>query len=339
MTSDRALEDRIRRTYAAVATTTTIAERDDAPTIGDADAHRRPSRHWSVLVAAAAATCLVVGGVVVLVGSRGGTSEPAPAHTQPAPSTASQMPSSSRDALRAALRLWADFPVSASPRPLVLTSGTVLGPASGFTTNEAKEAFASGAFTEPTPFPTGPDRAAGYPVVTARTAFESMRADGSPVLGAPSPPTPLVVTAIQFRSASFDTDRGDRDLPAWLFSFRGVRDPAAVLAVAPSEQFPVPPGAEHVGNLGARVGPDGRTVTITFGGAPTTGPCSADYTVDQLTSDTAVAVILRSTRAPTPGVICPLVGHLREASITLPSPLGDRVLVQAPSGAPVVVDR
>jgi len=250
------------------------------------------------------------------------------------------MPSSSRHALRAALGLWADFPVSASPRPLVLTSGTVSGPASGFATGEAKEAFASGAFTEPTPFPVGPDRAAGYPVVTARTAFEAMRADGSPILGAPSPPTPLVVTAIQLGSASFDTDRGVRDLPAWLFSFRDVHDPAAVLAVAPSEQYPVPPGAEHVGNLGAQVSPDGRTVTVRFTGAPAgNGPCTEDYTIDHLSSDTAVAVIVRTTRAKAPGALCLLVGHPREVSLTLPLPLGDRVLVQAPSGAPVVVDR
>jgi hypothetical protein len=251
-------------------------------------------------------------------------------------SSRNAIPKSALQEMQAALRAWSAFPVTASPRPLVLTSDPVSAPARGFSTNDAKEAFLTGVFTAPAAFPAGPQRADGYPVVTAEEALAVLRAEGTPASGAPRPPTPLVITTIRFGTASFGTDRGTRLLPAWLFSFAGVQDPGSVLAVAPSFRFAAP--AESIGgaSVGARLGPDGRTATIMFtGAAPGSGRCTADYTVDQLASDTAVAIRVRETRSSSG--LCSSLGYGRQQNLVLASPLGGRVLVDAATKGPVAI--
>ncbi len=70
-----------------------------------------------------------------------------------------------------------------------------------------------------------------------------------------------------------------------------------MLAVAPSSRFPAPPESLHRQSIGARPGPNGRTATIIFEGAASgNGPCTAAYTVDQVASNTAVAIRVRETR-------------------------------------------
>jgi hypothetical protein len=249
------------------------------------------------------------------------------------------IPESALREMRAALDAWASFPIDASVRPLVLTADPVSAPASGFRTVDAKEAFLTGLFTAPDAVPSGPQEADGFPVISAAQALAVMRAEGTPAGGAPRPPTPLVITGVRFGTSSFATDRGTQLLPAWLFFFQGVQNPATVLAVATSSTFPAPPESLHRQSVGARLAADGRTATITFTGTPPgDGPCTADYTVDQLASRTAVAVRVRETRrSGGSGVICPLVGSTRQENIVLHAPLGNRVLVDATTKGPVVI--
>jgi hypothetical protein len=241
--------------------------------------------------------------------------------------------------MRAALDAWATFPVDASVRPVVLTSDPVSNPASGFRTTDAKEAFLTGLFTAPSTLPVGPADAGGYPVVGAADALAMMRAEGTPAIGAPRAPAPLVITDVRFGDSSFETDRGARSLPVWLFSFAGVEDSAAVLAIAPSSRFRAPPEPLGPSSVGARLAPDGRTATITFVGARAgRGPCTADYTVEQLASRTAVVVSVRELRQDSPSApttTCPAVGYSRMQTIVFAAPLGNRVLVDAATGAPV----
>ncbi len=281
-------------------------------------------------------------------GSRGAAKNATPPVTAPAPtsttSTTTPIPATDRSALEDALQTWTSFPVHASPRPLVLTTDPVAAPASGFATDDAKEAFLSGLFTAPARLPAAPSEAGGYEVVGAVGAVGAlafMRASGSRAPGQTHPPSPLVVDAVRFGSASFGTDRGRRTLPAWFFSFRGVQDPSAVLAVAPSLRFfpaGVTPGTAQ---LDARIAPDGRTLTVTFTGSPPgPGPCGLDYTIDQLATDTAVAITVRplAHEPPLPPhVACPLIGAIRHQAVTLAAPLGDRVLVDARTKAPVAI--
>ncbi len=233
---------------------------------------------------------------------------------------------------------WSAFPVTASPRPLVLTQGLVSGPPGGFTTSEDKEAFLSGALTGPPVLPPGPPRAGGYPVVSAADALQALRASGS---GHAS--TVLVVTAVELGSATFETDRGSMALPAWRFSLRNVQNKAAVLAVAPSARFsPLPQSPSPISypSVGAHLGADGRTLTLMVAGAPAgTGPCTADYAADVEESTATVAVAVRETRAtlPPPGVFCHLDAHPRQTTVVLAAPLGARVVIDTKTDAAVTV--
>src|SRR5436190_4253030 len=274
---------------------------------------------------------IVIALLVTACGSHQNASDPTRAAHTP-PSTANQshamaltIPAAQLRKLRFALRAWATFPVNASVRALVLTSDRVSAPAFGFPTVDAKEAFLTGLFITPSALPLGPRQADGYPVVTASNALAVMRAEGTPAGGAPRPPTPLVITSVHLGTSSFGTDRGTRVLPAWLFSFEGVQNPAAVLAVAASARFSAPADSLGGPSVGARLAADNRTVTITFVGARAGhGPCTADYTVDQLASNIAVAVSVRETRREIG--TCDLVGYPRQQTIVLAAPLGNRVL-------------
>ena len=147
---------------------------------------------------------------------------------------------------------------------------------------------------------------------------------------------PLVITGVRFGMSSFETDRGARLLPVWLFTLQGVTDPASVLAVAASSRFAAPSESQGMASVSAELGPDGRTGTVYFVGAASgRGPCTADYTVDQLSSNVAIAVSVRETRHAEGN--CVSVGYGRHATIVLASPLGHRVLVDAATKGPVSV--
>jgi hypothetical protein len=149
-------------------------------------------------------------------------------------SGAAGAPSPGDGRMRQALHDWSAFPASATPRPLVLTGPPVADPASGFPSGNAKLAYLEGAFNMPAALPSGPAEDAGFPLITAREAtrvLRSVAAKGPPIT------SPLTVTGVRLGMAMFNTDRGPRQLPAWLFGLAGVRDPVGVLAVAGSRIF------------------------------------------------------------------------------------------------------
>ncbi len=236
-----------------------------------------------------------------------------------------------------ALRAWASFPVRSSPRPLVLPQGSVVDPAGGFRTGADKLAFQAGAFVAPAHLPAGPSERGGFPLISAAAGFGALRATG-----AGRSATELTVSGVTLGSATFLTDRGRRQLPAWLFSFVDVENPAAVLAVARSGQFwPRSVSHERYTVLAAHVDRGDRKLTVTFPGAPAgTGPCTADYAGSAIESAEAVSVAVHTTRSGTsndPSVVCSLVGYPRRVTVALKVPLGARVVVDARTEAPLVV--
>lgn len=233
---------------------------------------------------------------------------------------------------RRALRAWAAFPVSATPRPVVLLGSAVLDPAGGVPDAVDRAAYLAGALDLPATLPAGPDRAAGWPLVDARQAAALLRSRP----GRPAGRTRLPVTRVAFGSAVFSTDRGSRQLPAWLFSLRGVRQPAAVLAVSPAARFAprLPAGTPRYDPVRAiTVGPDGRTVLVGLAAAPAGSPaCEAGYAVRAVESPQAVALrigVPRRDEAASPEPFCDDATYHRAASVQLASPLGARVLVSA----------
>jgi hypothetical protein len=227
-----------------------------------------------------------------------------------------------------ALAMWADFPVNKTPRPLVLTDYDIIGPRTGFRNVEQKNAYIDGNFVPPSHFPSAPSTAQGYPIVSARDAFEVLRTAGD---GQTLSDTWLVITAMELGSTTFALDRGPRVLPAWLISLRDVADPTVVLAVGRSARY-MPANIPHVRRIGGARIADDTSLTISFvGGSPDTH----DYAAQAVESDTAVAVLIEPTRLPTGPTRA--VGYRREVRVTLQAPLAARVLIDGTSGAPAAV--
>jgi hypothetical protein len=259
---------------------------------------------------------------------------------QAAPS--SRQPSSSP--VSAALAAWSKFPVHASSRPLVLVDDdTVNAPSFGFPSDDTKLAYEDGTFTAPSSFPVGPQSAGGFPLASSRSAFDALEAAATP---GPPAAAPLLVTSVTLGTGVFATDRGRRTLPAWLFAFRGVVNPAQVLAVSPRRVFTPPPripvqaqvveSSPMVGS--ATLAPNHRTLTVGFAGAPEgTGPCEATYSLSVGASRTAVALVVHAVTHSRADAGCLLQASFSQLATTLAAPLGPRVVVDADSSTAVPV--
>lgn len=288
---------------------------------------------------------LLAGGLAVALAAAGCRSAPmAGGGTRPGEI---QGPSEA-DAVRA-LKAWAAFPVTASPRPLVLVDAPVLDPAGGFPDADGKLAYLAGAFDLPAGYPPGPARAAGLPLIGAKQAAGALVAHGAVGPAGPVGRNRLRVTGIRLGSVGFRTDRGSVPLPAWLFRLAGVPQPAVVLAVAPSARFAprLPAGAGHDLSLGnATLSADGRTVSVGFL-SPDSGTtaCKQRYALRVVESPQAAALRIGLVDAADeeaeeednrPG-ICRDASYHRSASATLSVPLGARVLISAQDGSPFPV--
>ena len=92
---------------------------------------------------------------------------------------------------------------------------------------------------------------------------------------------------------------------------------------------------------GVSVSPDGRQLTLSFPGAPAgTGLCEAEYTAEVAQSATAVSISTHElpghgTVQPPDGgsdqpqMVCASGGVTRTVTVTLQSPLGNRVVVDS----------
>ena len=239
-------------------------------------------------------------------------------------------------ARREALSLWRGFSAQRKPRPLILTGqGRIEFPVSGFPNRADEAAFLTGRYRLRAALPTAPATSDGYQVLSAAAAYRSMR---HPIPGHRARPHGrLTVRAVHFGHARFKTDRGRQLLPAWLFSFVGVRDPAKVLAVRSSAVFTSPRSrklqddASPYPDDGATIALDDRTITLSFQGAPAgSGPCEANYTIASTPNRDAVALtIIDHPGAAPAGHVCLDGAYARTATIRLVQPLGARALISS----------
>jgi hypothetical protein len=226
-----------------------------------------------------------------------------------------------------ALAKWASFPVTANPRPLVITQSGILV---RFDDQVAKLAFSAGAFTLQTTLPTTTTSPSGTSVISAADAFAQLRAQGSGTAA-----TTLVITGAALTTTEFATDRGATQLPVWSFTIAGVTGPVMVLAVPASSRWAT---LENPSGTTATI--TGNTLAVTFYGAPPiSGGCGADYSVKTTSSDTAVVLAFTETGPPSTSksaIACPALAAQRTVSVTLASALGNRVLTDT-TGGPIAV--
>jgi hypothetical protein len=219
------------------------------------------------------------------------------------------------------LLVWSGFPVNASPRPLVLSGRRVLPPTGGFPTRAEGSAFASGDITAPPAYPAAPQRVDGYRLISPADAVGTLRSPGATG-------HPLQVVSISLGTAVFQTDRGPRQLPAWLVRFAGVPSPAEVEA----PQIFEPPGVatSRTAISSALLGRDDRTLTVFF--TPATRGCGQSYELKVKMSRSAVAVAVVGHATRTVTCVAP-----RRLVTVLGKPLGSKVLVDGSTGAPITV--
>jgi len=239
--------------------------------------------------------------------------------------------------LERALSKWSVFPVSASPRPIILLGGYTVDPEYGFPDNASKEAYNNGEITAPSSWPSSPTSSMSYPIISASTAFRTLTSTS----GTSGPPVPSPeVTGVHLGSGKFLTDRGYKELPAWLFSISGVQNPAEVLAVSQSAIYSPPgtTGGYSPAGASATIGTHGRTMVVNFIGAQAgTGPCTASYTVSVKESKQAVAVAVRGHSYGSGPQACLAMGYSRHVTTQLATALGARVVVDTPSNGAMAV--
>jgi len=215
---------------------------------------------------------------------------------------------------RRAVAGWAEFPVGADPRPLVLLDGPVRG--EGFATGDAKLAFLRGAV----------EAEAGVPEDAVRPLRRP--ADGT----GPQPRGLLRVVAAERSEAEFATDRGRQRLPAWSLEAADTLGPIWVLSGEVRARCWSPPEPVSQARIGPHwlrsgaIGADGRELTVEFAGG---SERLFGYDPEVMETPAAVCVVPlpRMIVRLAPGTAITAEGHLRKVRVTLAERLGGRVLV------------
>ena len=304
-------------------------------------------RHASATGALVVAVSLALAGCGVPARSLGASPSPSalisPSATDqvsPTPTTPAFPSAADQLTLQEVLAAWAGFPVNGSPRPLILLAGadqTMNSPGFAFPSGDDKLAFLLGQVHPPASWPTNPGEADGYPLITPAAAF----AEFMPTPGTYDPPTTtwLDASSVQLGTATFTSDRGPYQLPAWEFTFGGVSGSQAVLAVAPASIYSVPAALSSPSGTalagGAELGADGRTLTVDTGGWESgSGPCEAGYSLQVESSDTAVAIVVDEDFHPPPSPEgCSDTASITQLTTVLSAPLDARVVVNADAEA------
>jgi hypothetical protein len=271
--------------------------------------------------------------------------------------------------------MWAAFPVTASPRPIVLIGQSVVFAEGAFPDGDTKIAFLEGRVNLAATAPASPGARDGYPIDSAATAVIALTAPvtAPPAGGYPLPPI-LQITSINLSEHLFLTDRGEQSLPAWRMHLDGIDGQFYVLAVAPAGRFSSGPGSGSP-DRPAAMSADGKEITIPFvAHQDPAGICDPGFTSTLHLAQTPTAVVAATTTvaipAPTPtttpsgsgvGIFIPdgggpvqyfcdfagrgfgsppheplTPGEANTRTITLTEPLGNRVLVDG-AGLPFAV--
>lgn len=175
------------------------------------------------------------------------------------------------------------------------------------------------------------------PTGSATAPDASPGPDGS-VSSPAGPCAVLTVTGAKLGTVTLRTSRGAATVPAWTFTIREMRDPMIRVAVAPQATTPVPelpaPPVEPDTWLVATQTLDrvtDRSVAYQLG----VGACDKD--IRPLVWESAdVIVVGGSVQPPEDDVACVAMLKLAPVKVTLTSPVGDRVILDAVTAQPLV---
>ncbi|TYB37692.1 hypothetical protein FXF50_12215 [Micromonospora sp. AP08] len=216
------------------------------------------------------------------------------------------------DHARQALAKWEGFPVHREPRPIVLTQMGVLALDRLMADTQWRALFDGPAVP-----------ASELPPEIVAAAIDYCR---DVQTGAPRPLARLIQA-----NGPFATDRGPRELPAWMMYPDDRRWP--FIALDPDFERRMtwwPPGMSAYGDEECTLADDGRTLTYRFTGTPAQ---YADYpSAEVFESDTAVLVEPVEVPLDGPDGIRLDYAETREVVVRLTAPLGNRVLIRVAHG-------
>ncbi|MGI5452040.1 hypothetical protein ACQEWB_02415 [Streptomyces sp. CA-249302] len=213
-------------------------------------------------------------------------------------------------------------------------------PDNAFHTGADKEAYATQNFVLDATLPTTGQRegeakwkgggSLRLPLMSAREAYDSVARGGN---DGPH----LTVTAAKLGETTLLTSRGPATVPAWLFTLKGYDTPLkrVALSAMKAPKAPIAPAAESpsdelwpLQHL-VEVSDDGRSVTVLAGH----GACDDGPAVDVLETDATVVLSASITGAKDGSCTAQLL--YKKVPVKLARPLGDRILLDAFTGAPI----
>ncbi|MGW4030707.1 hypothetical protein ACWEFL_15530 [Streptomyces sp. NPDC004838] len=145
----------------------------------------------------------------------------------------------------------------------------------------------------------------------------------------------LTVTGAKLGEMRVATSRGPATVPAWLFTLDGYATPLKQAAAVPSAspQPPVTPARDLPGpplDRLIRIAADGRSVTV----VALHGVCDDGPAVDVLETSGSV-VLSASVKDRNDSGNCTKQAKLRQVTVKLEHPVGDRVLLDSYTGRPI----
>jgi hypothetical protein len=150
----------------------------------------------------------------------------------------------------------------------------------------------------------------------------------------------LTITGATLRTAMVATARGSATVPVWAFAVQGLAEPLLRVAVEPAAEVsdfePELPPLTTTGSLGLASGQDvvrvqGSRLTVRVG----IGSCDGEP-VAHVTETAELVVVGATVALPTGDMACDAMLNLRELSVQLDAPLGDRPVLDLASGRPLL---
>ncbi|MFD9727893.1 hypothetical protein [Streptomyces sp. NPDC059072] len=220
-------------------------------------------------------------------------------------------------------------------------------PTGGFRSGEDKAAAVNGNFVLRAGLPADPPPATpvrwdaggelALPLLSAQEAYEQLGRGKGP---AGQPDHALPITAVVFGETAVRTSRGPARVPAWLFTVEGYDAPLARIAIRPQE-LPKPPieplrtvdgGTAPLSGHSA-ASPDATSFEVTAGH----GACDGGVAVDVLEGTDTVVLAGRILPGEKTGrdAACPAIMLEQNVPVTLTRPVGERIVIDSESGAPL----
>ncbi|WP_405488519.1 hypothetical protein [Streptomyces sp. NBC_00096] len=161
---------------------------------------------------------------------------------------------------------------------------------------------------------------------------------GMPTGGVPAREHPLTVTGVRSGELTMKTSRGPARVPVWFFDLEGYAEPLARVALADAgpARPPIGPVRPFAGGAAELFGHGAADPAVTaFSVEAGHGACDGGVAVEVLEGVDTVVLggrVLPGKKLPE-GAVCAAVMLKASVPVTLTRPLGNRVLIDAVSGA------